>query len=78
MRSLSTNANHCCNRWRRHRDHDPYAPLLVNPKPRWHKLSWFGEFMAAIPHYRDNTIATARRAVHSFASEVVLAKLKEQ
>jgi D-amino-acid dehydrogenase len=39
------------------------APLLVNPKPSWHKLSWFAEFIAAIPHYRDNTIATAKLAV---------------
>ncbi len=39
------------------------APLLVNPKPSWHKLSWFAEFIAAIPKYRDNTIATARLAV---------------
>ena len=39
------------------------APLLVNPKPSWHKLSWFAEFIAAIPHYRDNTIASARMAV---------------
>ena len=39
------------------------APLLVDPKPSWHKLSWFAEFIAAIPHYRDNTIATARLAV---------------
>jgi D-amino-acid dehydrogenase len=39
------------------------APLLVNPKPSWHKLSWFAEFIAAIPQYRDNTIATAKMAV---------------
>jgi D-amino-acid dehydrogenase len=39
------------------------APLLVNPAPGWHKLSWFAEFMAAIPHYRQNTVATARLAV---------------
>lgn len=39
------------------------APLLVNPKPSWHKLSWFAEFMAAIPSYRSNTIATARLAI---------------
>jgi D-amino-acid dehydrogenase len=39
------------------------APLLVNPKPTWHKLSWFAEFMANIPKYRDNTVATARLAV---------------
>ena len=39
------------------------APLLVNPRPGWHKLSWFAEFIASIPHYRRNTIATARLAV---------------
>ena len=39
------------------------APLLVNPKPSWHKLSWFVEFMANIPHYRRNTVETARLAV---------------
>lgn len=39
------------------------APLLVNPKPSWHKLSWFAEFIAAIPRYREHTIATARLAV---------------
>ena len=33
------------------------------PKPSWHKLSWFAEFMAAIPHYRRNTVATARLAI---------------
>ena len=47
------------------------APLLVNPKPSWHKLSWFAEFIASIPHYRRNTIETARLAVaareHLFA-----------
>ncbi|RZL95254.1 MAG: D-amino acid dehydrogenase [Variovorax sp.] len=39
------------------------APLLVNPKPSWHKFSWFAEFIANIPHYRRNTIETARLAV---------------
>ena len=47
------------------------APLLVNPKPSWHKLSWFAEFIAAIPHYNKNTVETARLAVaargHLFA-----------
>lgn len=47
------------------------APLLVNPKPSWHKLSWFAEFIANIPHYRQNTIETTRLAVaareHLFA-----------
>ncbi len=39
------------------------APLLVNPKPSWHKLSWFAEFIGNMPHYRRNTIETARLAV---------------
>jgi len=39
------------------------APLLVNPKPSWHKLSWFAEFIASLPNYRRNTIETARLAV---------------
>ncbi|WP_101047870.1 D-amino acid dehydrogenase [Macromonas nakdongensis] len=47
------------------------APLLVNPKPSWHKLSWFAEFIANIPHYQRNTVETARLAVaareHLFA-----------
>ncbi|WP_373457271.1 D-amino acid dehydrogenase [Cupriavidus taiwanensis] len=47
------------------------APLLVNPRPGWHKLSWFAEFIASIPHYRRNTIETARLAIaareHLFA-----------
>jgi D-amino-acid dehydrogenase len=38
------------------------APLLVSPKPTWHKLSWMAEFVAAIPNYRANTIETARMA----------------
>ena len=39
------------------------APLLVNPKPSWHKISWFAEFIASIPKYRDNTVATAKLAI---------------
>ncbi len=39
------------------------APLLVNPAPTWHKLSWFAEFIAAMPHYERNTVETARMAV---------------
>ena len=39
------------------------APLLVNPKPSWHKLSWFAEFIKAIPQYADNTTETARMAI---------------
>jgi len=39
------------------------APLLVNPTPSWHKLSWMAEFVAAIPGYKANTMETARMAV---------------
>ena len=41
----------------------PGAPLLVNPKPSWHKLSWMAEFVAAIPKYEENTVTTARLAI---------------
>ena len=41
------------------------APLLMNPAPTWHKLSWMAEFVAAIPRYKHNTIATARLAIES-------------
>jgi D-amino-acid dehydrogenase len=41
------------------------APLLMNPKPSWHKLSWMAEFVANIPKYRDNTIATTRLAIQA-------------
>jgi D-amino-acid dehydrogenase len=43
----------------------PGAPLLVNPKPSWHKLSWMAEFLAAIPRYEENTITTARLAIEA-------------
>ena len=47
------------------------APLLVNPKPSWHKLSWFMEFIFNIPHYERNTVESARLAIaareHLFA-----------
>jgi D-amino-acid dehydrogenase len=39
------------------------APLLVNPWPSWHKYSWMVEFMAQIPHYRQNTLDTLRMAI---------------
>ena len=41
------------------------APLLMNPKPSWHKLSWMVEFVANIPKYRDNTVATTRLAIQA-------------
>jgi D-amino-acid dehydrogenase len=39
------------------------APLLVNPRPGWHKYSWMAEFIAAIPQYRANTVQTTRMAI---------------
>jgi D-amino-acid dehydrogenase len=47
------------------------APLLVNPRPSWHKLSWFAEFIRNIAHYERNTVATTALAIaareHLFA-----------
>ncbi len=45
----------------------PGAPLLVNPRPSWHKLSWMAEFVAAIPRHEENTITTARLAIDARA-----------
>ena len=46
-------------RWMLRKD----APLLVNPIPGWHKLSWLVEFLSAMPHYRDHTQASVRLAL---------------
>jgi D-amino-acid dehydrogenase len=46
-------------RWMLRKD----APLLVNPRPDWHKVSWMAEFIGSIRHYEDNTIETARLAI---------------
>jgi D-amino-acid dehydrogenase len=43
----------------------PGAPLLVNPTPSWHKLSWMAQFVAAIPKYEENTITTVRLAMEA-------------
>ena len=47
------------------------APLLVNPKPSWHKISWFAEFIGNLPNYRKHTIETTQLAIaardHLFA-----------
>lgn len=45
----------------------PGAPLLVNPTPSWHKLSWMAEFIAAIPRNEQNTITTVRLAIEARA-----------
>ncbi|MDO4683073.1 MAG: D-amino acid dehydrogenase [Lautropia sp.] len=39
------------------------APLLINPKPSWHKLSWMWQFIRSIPNYEQNTIETTRLAI---------------
>lgn len=39
------------------------APLLLNPRPSWHKYSWLAEFMGAIPNYEANTIKTVEWAI---------------
>ena len=61
------------------------APLLVNPKLGWHKLSWFAEFIASLPRYESNTVRTARLAIaareHMFswaAAENIEFDLKRQ
>jgi D-amino-acid dehydrogenase len=47
------------------------APLLVNPKPSWHKLSWFAGVHGQHPalraqHHRNRRLAIAARE-HFFA-----------
>ncbi|GLH75730.1 D-amino acid dehydrogenase [Bradyrhizobium sp. SSBR45G] len=43
----------------------PGAPLLVNPTPTWHKISWMMEFIANIPRYEENTVTTVRLALEA-------------
>lgn len=44
---------------------DAKAPLLVNPAPTFHKLSWMAEFVASIRNHRANTIETTRLAIQA-------------
>ncbi|NND90482.1 MAG: FAD-dependent oxidoreductase [Granulosicoccus sp.] len=46
-------------RWMFKRD----APLLINPRPDWHKYSWMAEFVGNIPNYESNTIESTRLAI---------------
>lgn len=39
------------------------APLLINPRPGWHKYSWMAEFCWQILNYRANTIETTQLAL---------------
>jgi len=41
----------------------PGAPLLVSPKPSWHKLSRMAEFITVIPRHEENTVTTVRLAI---------------
>ena len=41
------------------------APLLLNPKPSIHKLTWIVEFLSNISNHKKNTIATAEMAIQS-------------
>jgi D-amino-acid dehydrogenase len=54
-------------KWMMRRD----APLLMNPRPCWHKYSWIAEFVANMANYRAHTIGTVRLALearkHMFA-----------
>ena len=48
-------------KWMTRRD----APLLVNPRPSWHKYAWMAEFVANIRHYEANTVETVRLAIEA-------------
>ncbi len=48
-------------KWMAQRD----APLLVNPRPSWHKAAWMARFLGSIPKYRSNTIETTRMAIEA-------------
>ncbi|MCJ2135265.1 D-amino acid dehydrogenase [Methylobacterium sp. J-026] len=50
------------------------APLLMNPAPSWHKLSWMAEFMREIAHYRENTVETVRLALKARAALFAMAE----
>lgn len=52
----------------------PGAPLLVNPRPSWHKLSWMAEFVAAIPRHEENTVTTARLAIEARGHLMAMAR----
>ncbi len=50
------------------------APLLMNPKPSWHKYSWLAEFVRAIPHYEANTLQTVKWAIDARNQLLAMAK----
>jgi len=50
------------------------APLSVNPRPAWHKISWMAEFLSNIPRYKHNTIETTKLAVTARAGLLEMAE----
>jgi len=51
------------------------APLLVSPRPSWHKIYWMAEFLANIPNYRRHTqetvaLAIAARGAHRAMADI--------
>ncbi len=48
-------------KWMMRRD----APLLVNPRPSWHKIGWMLEFLSNIPRARSHTVETVRMAIRA-------------
>ena len=50
------------------------APLLMNPKPSWHKYSWLAEFVGSIPQYEQNTIQTVEWAIKARSHLLSIAK----
>jgi D-amino-acid dehydrogenase len=49
------------------------APLLLNPRPSYHKYSWLAEFCGQVRNYRGNTIETARLAIAARAQLLEMA-----
>ena len=41
------------------------APLYINLKPSFHKLSWFLDFLFNVQNHEKNTIATVKMALES-------------
>jgi D-amino-acid dehydrogenase len=41
------------------------APLLINPLPSFHKVSWLAEFVASIRDHKSHTIETTRLAIQA-------------
>ncbi|NKB52970.1 MAG: D-amino acid dehydrogenase [Rhizobiaceae bacterium] len=50
------------------------APLLMNPKPSWHKYSWLAEFVGSIFQYEKNTIQTVEWAIKARSHLLSIAK----